>query len=306
MNYFIVDDDPAIRAMLTDMIEDEDLGNVVGEVEDGSLVDNGLLSLKKVDVVLIDLLMPIRDGIETIRTLAGGFQGKFVMISQMEAKELIGEAYSLGVEYYITKPLNHLEITGILKKVNKQILLEQSIQGIQASLNLFTGHPQSPFMFSSHTKNIMEAGRSLISDLGIIGERGNEDLLKILEFLQNEKQRLGSAYMFPPLKKIFAGIAIEKLGEKAKEAEIQKEMKASEQRVRRALHQALIHIASLGLTDYTNPKFEAYSSTFFNFSEVRKKMLELEDKSKKTSNQSRINMKKFIQTMFMEARQLVE
>lgn len=306
MNYFIVDDDPAIRAMLTDMIEDEDLGNVVGEVEDGSLVDNGLLSLKKVDVVLIDLLMPIRDGIETIRTLAGGFQGKFVMISQMEAKELIGEAYSLGVEYYITKPLNHLEITGILKKVNKQILLEQSIQGIQASLNLFTGHPQSPFMFSPHTKNIMEAGRSLISDLGIIGERGNEDLLKILEFLQNEKQRLGSVYIFPPLKKIFAGIATEKLGEKAKEAEIQKEMKASEQRVRRALHQALIHIASLGLTDYTNPKFEAYSSTFFNFSEVRKKMLELEDKSKKTSNQSRINMKKFIQTMFMEARQLVE
>ncbi|MGG0386171.1 response regulator [Priestia endophytica] len=306
MNYFIVDDDPAIRAMLTDMIEDEDLGNVVGEVEDGSLVDNGLLSLKKVDVVLIDLLMPIRDGIETIRTLAGEFQGKFVMISQMEAKELIGEAYSLGVEYYITKPLNHLEITGILKKVNKQILLEQSIQGIQASLNLFTGHPQSPFMFSPHTKNIREAGRSLISDLGIIGERGNEDLLKILEFLQNEKQRLGSAYMFPPLKKIFAGIATEKLGEKAKEAEIQKEMKASEQRVRRALHQALIHIASLGLTDYTNPKFEAYSSTFFNFSEVRKKMLELEDKSKKTSNQSRINMKKFIQTMFMEARQLVE
>ncbi|MFP3728463.1 response regulator [Priestia filamentosa] len=306
MNYFIVDDDPAIRAMLTDMIEDEDLGNVVGEVEDGSLVDNGLLSLKKVDVVLIDLLMPIRDGIETIRTLAGGFQGKFVMISQMEAKELIGEAYSLGVEYYITKPLNHLEITGILRKVNKQILLEQSIQGIQASLNLFTGHPQSPFRFSPHTKNIMEAGRSLISDLGIIGERGNEDLLKILEFLQNEKQRLGSAYMFPPLKKIFAGIAIEKLGEKAKEVEIQKEMKASEQRVRRALHQALIHIASLGLTDYTNPKFEAYSSTFFNFSEVRKKMLELEDKSKKTSNQSRINMKKFIQTMFMEARQLVE
>jgi two-component system, response regulator YcbB len=83
MNYFIIDDNPAIRAMLTDMIEDEDLGNVVGEAEDGSLVDNGLLSLKKTDVVLIDLLMPIRDGIETIRALADVFQGKFVMISQV-------------------------------------------------------------------------------------------------------------------------------------------------------------------------------------------------------------------------------
>lgn len=306
MNYFIIDDDPAIRAMLTDMIEDEDLGNVVGEAEDGSLVDNGLLHLKKADVVLIDLLMPIRDGIETIRALADGFQGKFVMISQVETKALIGEAYSLGVEYYITKPLNHLEISGILKKVNERMLLEQSIRGIQESLNLFTGHPQSPFVSSSHTKSIMEAGRSLISDLGMIGEAGSEDLLKILGFLQNEKQRLGSAYTFPPLKEIFAGIATEKLGHQAREAEIQKEMKASEQRVRRALYQVLVHIASLGLTDYMNRKFEAYSSTFFDFSEVRKKMIELEDKSEKASNPSRINMKKFIQALFMEARQMVE
>ena len=306
MNYFIIDDDPAIRGMLTEMIEDEDLGKVVGEAEDGSLVNNGLLFLKKADVVLIDLLMPIRDGIEMIRALAEGFQGKFVMISQVEAKELIGEAYRLGAEYYITKPLNQVEISCILNKVNERILVDQSIQGIQKSLNVFTGRPKSPKMSTSHTKNIMEAGRALISDLGMIGEGGSEDLLNILGFLQNEKQRLGSAYTFPYLKEIFVGIAAEKLGDKAGETEIQKEMKASEQRVRRALHQALIHIASLGLTDYLNPKFEAYSSTFFDFSEVRKKMLELEDKSKKVSNQSRNNMKKFIQVLFMEARQMVK
>ncbi|WHZ59029.1 response regulator [Metabacillus hrfriensis] len=304
MNYFIIDDDPAIRAMLTDLIEDEDLGKVVGEAEDGSLVDNGKLALKKVDVVLMDLLMPKRDGIETIRVLSSEFQGKFVMISQMEAKELIGEAYSLGAEYYITKPLNRLEIAGVLKKVNERVILEKSIRGIQESLTLFTGH-QSPPSSSSHTKNIIEAGRSLISDLGMIGESGSEDLMKILEFLQDDKQKFGSSY-FPPLKEIFYGNAQKKLGEQAAEAEVQKEMKASEQRVRRAIYQALNYIASLGLTDYTNPKFETYSSTFFDFSEVRKKMLELEDKSERSTNQSRINMKKFIQSLYIEAQQLVD
>ncbi|WP_454861695.1 response regulator [Peribacillus frigoritolerans] len=304
MNYFIIDDDPAIRGMLTEIIEDEDLGKVVGEAEDGALVNNGLLFLKKADVVLIDLLMPLRDGIETIRSLADGFQGRFVMISQVETKEMIGEAYRLGAEYYITKPLNQVEISCILNKVNERILVDQSIQGIQKSLNVFTDRPKSSKTFQ--TKNIMEAGQSLISDLGMIGEGGSEDLLNILRFLQNEKQRLGPAYSFPYLKEIFAGIAAEKLGDQAKEAEIQKEMKASEQRVRRALNQALIHIASLGLTDYMNPKFEAYSSTFFDFSEVRKKMLELEDKSKKVSSQSRNNMKKFIQVLFMEARQMMK
>ncbi|MFS0598580.1 response regulator [Peribacillus frigoritolerans] len=304
MNYFIIDDDSAIRGMLTEIIEDEDLGKVVGEAEDGALVNNGLLFLKKADVVLIDLLMPLRDGIETIRSLADGFQGRFVMISQVETKEMIGEAYRLGAEYYITKPLNQVEISCILNKVNERILVDQSIQGIQKSLNVFTDRPKSSKTFQ--TKNIMEAGRSLMSDLGMIGEGGSEDLLNILGFLQNEKQRLGPAYSFPYLKEIFAGIAAEKLGDQAKEAEIQKEMKASEQRVRRALNQALIHIASLGLTDYMNPKFEAYSSTFFDFSEVRKKMLELEDKSKKVSSQSRNNMKKFIQVLFMEARQMMK
>jgi two-component system response regulator YcbB len=305
MNYFIIDDDPAIRAMLTDLIEDEDLGKVVGEAEDGSLVDNGKLALKKVDVVLMDLLMPKRDGIETIRVLSSEFQGKFVMISQMEAKELIGEAYSLGAEYYITKPLNRLEIAGVLKKVNERVILEKSIRGIQESLTLFTGH-QSPPSSSPHTKNIIEAGRSLISDLGMIGESGSEDLMKILEFLQDDKQKFGSSYIFPPLKEIFYGNAQKKLGEEAAEAEVQKEMKASEQRVRRAIYQALNYIASLGLTDYSNPKFEAYSSTFFDFSEVRKKMLELEDKSDRSTNQSRINMKKFIQSLYLEAQQLVD
>lgn len=168
MNYFIIDDDPAIRGMLTEIIEDEDLGKVVGEAEDGALVNNGLLFLKKADVVLIDLLMPLRDGIETIRSLADGFQGRFVMISQVETKEMIGEAYRLGAEYYITKPLNQVEISCILNKVNERILVDQSIQGIQKSLNVFTDRPKSSKTFQ--TKNIMEAGRSLISDLGMIGE----------------------------------------------------------------------------------------------------------------------------------------
>lgn len=38
--------------------------------------------------------MPIRDGIETIRHLKGTFSGKVIMISQVESKELIAEAYS--------------------------------------------------------------------------------------------------------------------------------------------------------------------------------------------------------------------
>ena len=53
-----------------------------------------------------------------------------------------------------------------------------------------------------------------------------------------------------------------KLGELASEADIEKERKASEQRVRRAIYQSLNHLASLGLTDFSNPKFESYAPKF--------------------------------------------
>ena len=53
------------------------------------------------------------------------------MISQVESKQLIGEAYTLGVEYYITKPLNKIEVVSVVRKVMERIRLERSIHDIQ-------------------------------------------------------------------------------------------------------------------------------------------------------------------------------
>ncbi|MGE5703789.1 MAG: response regulator, partial [Clostridia bacterium] len=87
MRFFLADDDPAVRLMLDQIIEDADLGVVVGEADDGIAVDHTLLSLKQVDILLIDLLMPQRDGIETVRQLIPDFEGKIIMISQIESKD---------------------------------------------------------------------------------------------------------------------------------------------------------------------------------------------------------------------------
>ena len=67
--------------------------------------------------------MPMRDGIETVRHIASTFTGKIIMISQVESKQLIGEAYTLGVEYYITKPLNKIEVVSVVRKVMERIRL---------------------------------------------------------------------------------------------------------------------------------------------------------------------------------------
>ncbi len=97
---------------------------------------------------------------------------------------------------------------------------------------------------------------------------------------------------FPALKDIFHQITLKKLGEIASDADIEKEKKASEQRVRRAIYQSLNHLASLGLTDFSNPKFESYAPKFFDFTIVRKRMTEMTKEEFAVSGHTRINTKK--------------
>jgi len=306
--YYIVDDDEVFRSMLSQIIEDGDLGEVVGEAEDGAFVEVDQLNFKKVDILFIDLLMPIRDGIETVRHIAPAFTGKVIMISQVESKQLIGEAYSLGVEYYITKPLNKIEVVSVVRKVMDRIRLERSIQDIQKSLNnVFQWEqPQVRNEPLLEEKRIMDSGRYLLSELGIAGENGSKDLLSMLEYLLGQEKEKTFEYGFPALKDIFHYITVKKLGGAASETEIDKERKASEQRVRRAIYQSLNHLASLGLTDFSNPKFESYAPKFFDFTIVRKRMTEMTKEELSASGHTRINTKKFIQVLYFEAKRLME
>lgn len=303
MRFFIVDDDVVVRSMLTEIIEDYGLGEVVGEGEDGSVVNANLLTLKNVDILIIDLLMPIRDGIQTIRELHSSFYGKIIMLSQVEDKEIIGEAYSLGIEYYITKPINRLEIIGVIRKAIEHMKLEKSIYHIKETLSVLDiGKLVEKKEAPSTKKSIIASGQFLLTELGMIGESGSKDLLDMLEYLFQYEKEKSFEHEFPPLKDIFTNVAMKKLGAAVKPSDLKKEIKASEQRVRRAIFQALNHLSSLGLTDYSNPKFEEYAAKFFDFTEVRKKMIDLENKIESSTSSVRINTKKFVKVFYLESK----
>lgn len=302
MRFFIVDDSTAIRAMLATIIEEQDFGTVEGEAEDGSEVYADTLEAKGIDILLIDLLMPNRDGLETIKEISTSFTGKIIMISQVESKELIGEAYGLGVEYYITKPLNKLEVSSVIKKVCDNLLLKKSLLDIQRSLNMLPGF-KTNISSPNRTYSIVSAGKNILFELGIISESGNKDLLDLLNILYEHEQN--GIKVTPPLKDLFEEIMKKRLGPNASNAEVRKEMKAGEQRVRRALQQALEHLASLGLTDYSNPKFDHYSSSFFDYEQIRMKMLELEGKTETCAIPPRSNIKKFLQALYLESRKSI-
>ena len=116
MRYFIVDDDAASRRMLKQIILEGDMGVIIGEADNGENALEPILSTDP-DFVLIDLLMPRLDGIETMEQLRKqGYRGHFVMISQVENKEMIGEAYEKDIEFFIHKPINRIEVQSVLKR----------------------------------------------------------------------------------------------------------------------------------------------------------------------------------------------
>ena len=113
---YIVDDDIGIRTILANIVEDNDLGVVIGESDDGFKALSDINSLKP-DLVFIDLLLPTIDGIEIIkRARNNGSVSNFIMISQVSSSDMVSEAYQNGIDFYVNKPLNVIEVVSITKK----------------------------------------------------------------------------------------------------------------------------------------------------------------------------------------------
>ncbi|WP_019424394.1 response regulator [Paenibacillus sp. OSY-SE] len=301
LKFYLVEDDHAVRKMLSRIVNESGLGEVVGEAGDGSCAS--VIDVQDADVVIIDLLMPGRDGIETVKALREeNYGGRFIMISQVENKEMIGEAYQQGVDTFIQKPINRLEVLAVLRRVSEHLLLEKSVRTIRNSLSLLEVSGTADIkagMILQKERSIEQQARSLLLQLGIAGEAGTSDLIRIMKWLKDQQQEQEQSILpdLPPLKTIYEQVAI--CSRQQPETNLQKDVRAIEQRIRRLALQALTHLSSLGLTDYGNPTFEYYASRLFDFQEVRLRMRELEEQSK--SSASKLNLRKFLYVFYIES-----
>ncbi|RST72787.1 response regulator [Siminovitchia acidinfaciens] len=286
MRYFIVDDDTASRRMLKKIINESGLGLVIGEAASGKESLSLVLSTQP-DFVLIDLLMPELDGIETIERLRNeGFLGQFIMISQVVNKEMVGEAYEKGVEYFIHKPINRVEVTSILKKTAEQFRLKDSLIQIKQSLAHIVSN-EKPYK----QRDVKEIVISILNDMGIVGETGSDDIILMIEILMEENEHNGQ---LPPLKDLYEAVA-----QKFKDVDVKKESKAIEQRIRRTILTAVNNLASLGSIDYTNPEFEYYAPRYFDFQDMRNRMKQIQEGDQKPSK-VKVNIRKFLQVLYLE------
>ena len=132
MKIFIIEDDISVIGILEDIVERSGLGTVCGDSGDGLPDPERVLALEP-DLILIDLLMPEKDGIQVVRELKErGCGAKFIMISQVSSKELIAKAYTAGVSFFIQKPINLIEVRQVITNIKEQIDNEQALKTIQS------------------------------------------------------------------------------------------------------------------------------------------------------------------------------
>lgn len=251
MKIFILDDDENILDILEMIIEDKELGNIIGKETDG---EKGLNKIKILspDIVLIDLLMSGKDGLSIVKEVKkDNPQMQFIMISQVSTKKMVERAYRYGVEYFINKPINAVEVEIIIKKVIERLEIDRAIQSMWKKLD----PTASPVKNEEEQMDLIEdAVNDIFKELGILGESGTDDILQIVKYSIKNNINLRNVTMREFLTKFVEN------------------PRTMEQRIRRAINMAMINIVNLGLEDNLNDAYLEYSNSLFDFEQVRKEM----------------------------------
>ena len=118
----VCDDDTPIRNMVSDMLQAS--GVEVIEAKDGQEALTVFMK-EKIDLVVIDFLMPKVDGLQVIRNIRrlSGERARtpVVMMSAISKSQIMGDHPDMGPDYYINKPFKPRKMSKLLEKVLRTV-----------------------------------------------------------------------------------------------------------------------------------------------------------------------------------------
>ena len=117
MKILVVDDEKLIRDVVREYLEVESYEVV--EASDGDKVED-ILSKDNIDLIIMDIMMPHKDGFQTVKELRKTYNVPIIMLSARgeEYDKLIG--FDLGIDDYVTKPFSPKELVARVKAILKR------------------------------------------------------------------------------------------------------------------------------------------------------------------------------------------
>ncbi len=129
----VADDDQTHREIFADLMMEE--GMQVESVDNGDMAVE-LIQSNDYDLILSDLMMPGKDGIEVLRVShEKNEETLVVIITGFGTLETAIEAIRLGAHDYVTKPFKLEELQLVFKNAKDKILLVRTNRELQRQLN---------------------------------------------------------------------------------------------------------------------------------------------------------------------------
>lgn len=276
MKIYLIDDDKNILNILKLIIRNQNLGEICGTATCGiDALDD--FSQIHPDIIIVDLLMPEIDGIALVKKAKLLLPNTaFIMLSQVNSKDMIAQAYESGVEFYIQKPINSIEVVSVITKVSASLSAQRTLQQVQ-NIFMLQNTPPSATQETVEKEYITKL-KGILQKLGIAGEKGCKDIITIIEYLIEHDLELEDT----TLNQLCSNFT--------------KNPKSMEQRIRRTANLGMINLAHLGLEDYYNETFTAYAGTLYNFEQIRREMEHIRGKSFKGGN---VKIKSFLNSLII-------
>lgn len=113
---YLADDHQIIIDGLTMLLKNVPGIIVIGSAGNGQKAYEDILYLKP-DLVILDVRMPDRDGLQLVRDLKNKVAAKFIILSMHQEKRYINDAINYGADAYILKATGKEELLNTIHKV---------------------------------------------------------------------------------------------------------------------------------------------------------------------------------------------
>jgi DNA-binding response OmpR family regulator len=119
----VVDDEPMLRSLLSRLLRME--GYEVVEAEDGQVALD-MISREPPDLVLLDVMLPARDGLDVLGDLRRSSNVPVILVSALgeEADRVLG--LKMGADDYVVKPFSAAELSARIESVLRRAPLRSA------------------------------------------------------------------------------------------------------------------------------------------------------------------------------------
>lgn len=174
INILMIDDNINLIEMVKEYFKENDKINITFEAHDG---EEGINELSKnndkIDLIILDLIMPNKDGIYVLSEMKKrGINKKVIVATSYNAAEVIREVSEFGVSYYILKPFDLTDLEKRIYDITKKDKGNKNIDFYTSNLQVSITKMLHELGIPSHIKGyqyIREAVNIIFENPSVIG-----------------------------------------------------------------------------------------------------------------------------------------